>query len=131
MTNSATLTTAMFRYLEGLTDAAEREGFDVDLVLVDLPYESMIWEVILDIMPISDEDVDTAQVTLHLSLVDSSGWDADIFDIEFECADDDALETLYTALGTNTKRMSRDDAYIPSCDYNRLARALRKALNAA
>lgn len=131
MTNSATLTTAMFRYLEGLTAAAEREGFDVDLVLVDLPYESVIWEVILDITPISNDDVDTAQVMVHLSTVDSSGWDADIFDVEFEHANDDALETLYTALGTNRKRMSHDDDYISSCEYNRLARALRKALTAA
>lgn len=91
MSNSATLTTTMFRYLDGLTTAAEREGFDVDLVLVDLPYESVIWEVILDVMPISDEDVESSQVTLHLSTVDSSGWDADIFDIEFEHADDDVL----------------------------------------
>lgn len=131
MANSASLTTAMFRYLDGLTAAAEREGVDVDLVLVDLPYESVIWEVTLDIMPISDEDVEPSQVTMHLSTVDSSGWDADIFDIEFECADDDVLEALYTALGTNIKRMSHDDAYIPSCDYNRLAHALRKSLNAA
>lgn len=130
MTNSATLTTAMFRYLEGLTAAAEREGFDVDLVLVDLPYESVIWEVILDITPISNDDVDTAQVMVHLSTVDSSGWDADIFDVELDRADD-ALETLYTVLGTNSKRMSHDDAYIPGCDYSRLARALRKALTFA